>query len=215
MAIIKSDGFSGVTDSVSFNGRTPDHALGGSGSETWYNNASVVGSGTTACRPANNIAYAHLTLTTMTNFEVRLKFNMSANTNFSVYGLRNIDANSGSTDRLQALLVPGSSQIRVRETIAGATNDRNTASVTVSTSTDYYLSLLVAGLTVTARVLASDGTTLVGAAAVWNASSITAAGTKYGFAAESSGNSVVWDDFTVDDGGGGGGGSARRPPVWF
>lgn len=196
--ILTSDDFTAVTDGTSINGRTPNNGLGGTLSLSWYTAGGIRGDGTTATRPANNSAYAHVTLTAApADFDLRVKFRMSATTNSIVYGLRDIDGASETS--LVALLVAGTPQVRVREIVAGTSSDKATASpAALSTGVDYYLSLMKEGLKVTARVLDSGGA-LHGSAAVWNAGSIVPAGTKFGFGAGYGGAEIVYDDFLLTE----------------
>jgi len=171
MAILHSDSFNGMaSDDPLWSSRNLDNALGGSGTLAWNGaSGSYIGSD-----GANRIYYRGATggralvgLGSSADRLVRARVRFSAAASAAIVG--RTTAYDGS-DFTGVRVSIGSSldsmtTLKIQTVDSGGTGtDRASTTVTaLSTSTDYWLVLIISGSVVTARLNAADGTSTVGA----------------------------------------------------
>lgn len=193
-----SDDFAGLGAGVSFNGRSLNHALGGSGSYTW---ASSGGLGATGGGAIGNIGSDYARITDNTNGVIRIKFRRSSSTNVMIAAF-----STGTTSAMTTfgvLHVGSNNTLRIRQFDSGGASlgDLVSVAVTVADSTDYYLEAAYNGTTVVGKVFASDGTTQVGSTASYTPGTYPSGGNL--IITEYFGSNVLTvDDFTHDSAGG-------------
>lgn len=200
MSIIKSDDFAGLGAGSALASRSLNHALGGSGSETWASTGATGATGGGAVTSGS--LYSAITLSA--NGKARIKFQFSSSTNHAVW-LRGTGAEYWRST-FMALFV-GTTSLRIREHNSSGASLGDVTTVTVSalsTGTNYYLECEFDGTSVHARVFQSDGTTQIGSTASYTPGTYPT-GDKIGFG-NYSGTGGTYDDFTLDDSTGGGGG---------
>lgn len=203
MSIIKSDDFAGLAATVSPGGRTLNHALGGSGSETWTSVSMTGSAGGGKFEPATTGGYASMVYSG--NGKARWKFNYSASTNIFAWGR---SANAGGGHSSFGALLVGTTSLRIREHNSSGSSLGDVATVTISaisTATDYYIEIEFNGTTVQARIFEADGVTQRGSTASYTPGTYPT-GDRWGVSEYFGGLTFTVDDFTLDDLGGGGGG---------
>lgn len=208
MSIIKSDDFAGLSAGASPSGRTLNHALGGSGSETWTSVSMIGSTGGGKIEPAATVGYASMVRSG--NGKARWKFNYSSSTNIRIWG-RSANA-AGAHSSFSALLV-GTTSLRIRQHDSGDASLGDVATVTISaisTATDYYIEIEFNGTTVQARIFEADGVTQRGSTASYTPGTYPT-GDRWGVSEYFGGLTFTADDFTLDDLAGGGGGSPPPP----
>lgn len=209
MTIIKSDDFAGLGAGSSVNSRSLNHALGGSGSETWT--AAAMAGATGGDRATPSASNGYMSMVYAGNGKARIKFQYTTTTtNIRLWGRSTSSA--GAHDSFGAILI-GTTSFRIREfngSDAMVTDTTVTVSA-ISTGVDYYIELEFNGTTVVAKLFEADGTTQRGSTITVTPGSYPSGG-NWG-ASEYFGTSTneIFDDFTLDDLSGGGGGLAANP----
>ena len=170
MAILHSDSFNGMSlDDPLWSSRNLDNALGGSGTLVW-NSVSGAYIGSDGANRIYNRGTGNRALVSLGASADRL---CRARVRFSAAGsLALLGRATGydGTDWTAVRVSIGSSldsmtTLKIQTVDSGGTGtDRASTTVTaLSTSTDYWLVLIISGSVVTARLNAADGTSTVGA----------------------------------------------------
>jgi hypothetical protein len=191
MAILASDDFAGLGTN-SPNGRSLNHALGGTGAFTWATVGSFAG---ISGGVAGSSDTSRLMASVASAKTIRVRVDpLSVTENVLLYGL---GASTSPADAIALFLGENQTSLRVSSFVSGARTDHVTLGITAP-GIPFFVELEYSGLVVTARVLNAD--TSVRNTTSHTFASLPSSGSFWGVSNYFGGFTSVFDDVSFTDG---------------